>query len=374
LLLVVIIISQILGYHRLAVYLLSRLFLTFAAVFLFCLIINIMHKVERLFNNEVICDFASKFRDFFGLRSGKKFTEFVFIKIAVFLVALYLLIMALLLIWSVSLSTVHKIDQAVIDGFTFANIHIEPLRIVIALFLFGVLLACGRWLAHYISRHRKFTGEKDVQVTMDSIVNYATFALVLLISLLVAGVNFTGLAVIAGALSVGIGLGLQVIVNNFVSGIILLLDKNINPGDLILVNGVEGVIKKISLRSTLVTTLANEDVIIPNTELYTNRVTNYMLRGKYGRIATHIGVAHGCKIETVKNILIEVVQQQPDILQEEPNQPKVLFAEFAATSMNFSLFYTVKDVKKKLRVASDLSIAIEKALEQNNIEVKSIAK
>lgn len=370
--LIFILTAQFLGYHRLAFYLVTRLLLTFAAVFVFWLIVNIMEKCAKFFNAD-INELAQKVRSTLGLKPGKRLGAFIFIKIAVWLIAVYLLVISLLLAWGMSTSTVVQLDEAVINGFTFANIHIAPLRIVIALFVFGILLILGKFISTYISKNRRFSGAKEVQGTMDSIVNYATFGLALLLALLVAGVNFTGLAVIAGALSVGIGMGLQVIVNNFVSGVILLLDKNINPGDFIMVNNVEGVIKKISLRSTQITNLAKEDVIVPNTELFTNKVINYSLRGKFGRIVCKIGVVAGSNIATVTDILLAVAHKQQNILQEEPDQPRVLFHDFSNNTLNFSLFCAAAEVAKKQLVASELAMAVETALQAHKIAINSIS-
>jgi potassium-dependent mechanosensitive channel len=364
--------AQLSGYHQLTVYLISKLLLTFVATCLLWIIVNIVRHAERFFNVDDHSS-AQKLRCALGIKSGKKITELFYIKVSILLVAVYLFVVAILLTWGVSLITITKLDDAMMDGFSFASLTIIPSRIIIALLVFGILMLVGKWISTYIAAHRKFSGEKDVQVTMDSIIGYMMFALALILSLLVAGVNFTGLAVIAGALSVGVGLGLQVIVNNFVSGIILLLDKNINPGDLIVVNGVEGIIKKISLRSTQLTTLSSENIIVPNTELFANKVINYTLHGKVGQVICKVGVVQGSDIDLVEKILIEVAKKQPDVLQDETNQPKVMFSEFTSGSLKFSLLLIVPDVRKKNKIISKLNIAIEQALEKHKIEVSFIS-
>jgi potassium-dependent mechanosensitive channel len=370
-LLIVMIAAQLLGYHRLTSYLISRTFLSLVALSALWLVIRIIGKIGKFFNTGE-GDAAKAIRYNLSLKSGKKLTEFMFIKLAVWLVALYMFVMYILMIWGLSVNTIADIDDATINGFTFANMQLTPLRIVIALLVFGLLLIFGRWIKSYIARHRKITAEKDVQVTMDAIISYIAFGLSFIIASAIAGVNFTGLAVVAGALSVGIGLGLQTIVNNFVSGIILLLDKNIDPGDLVVVNGVEGFVNKVSLRSTQLTTLLNEDIIVPNTEMFTSKVTNYMLHGKVIRLVCKVGVASESDIDFVKEVLLKVTKQVEEILQEKPHVPKVLFNEFSSGVKKFSIFYVVANVKAKNQISSDLNIAIEKGLKQNNIEVNSI--
>ncbi len=125
--------------------------------------------------------------------------------------------------------------------------------------LFCILYLFFKAISTSISRHQQFGQEEETQVAIASILNYIGFAIALITSFLVAGVDFTGLAIIAGALSVGIGLGLQSIVNNFVSGLILLIEKPIRPGDRISVDNVEGFVKKDTSPFTHIISTARED-------------------------------------------------------------------------------------------------------------------
>ena len=124
-------------------------------------------------------------------------------------------------------------------------------------------------------------------------------------------------SVVAGALSVGIGFGLQSIANNFVSGIILLFERPIKAGDFVTVGDVEGFVKKISIRATEIETLDNQDMLVPNSELISGRVTNWVLHNPYGRLRIKVGVAYGSDVNTVKQILETVSHENKNVITDE---------------------------------------------------------
>src|SRR5205807_930021 len=169
------------------------------------------------------------------------------------------------------------------------------------------------------------------------------FAVFLIISLMIAGVNFTGLAIIAGALSVGIGFGLQNIVSNFVSGLILLVDNNIRPGDRIQVGEIEGVIKRISLRATHIYTARHADVFVPNSELISKSVINFVFNDKTWSICCTVGVEYGCDLSQVKALLLKAAKLHPEVIQESGRAPTVLLKKFADSTIVFELWCLISD-------------------------------
>ena len=214
-----------------------------------------------------------------------------------------------------------------------------------------------------------FEEEEETQVAVASILTYIGFSIALISGLLVAGFDFTGLAIIAGALSVGIGLGLQSIVNNFVSGLILLIEKPIRPGDRINVDGVEGFVKKIRVRSTQIMTSAREDIIVPNSDLITRRVTNYMFSDKFYHISCEIAVAYGSDTQLVREVLLNIANHHDEVVKNGRNKPVVLFRSFADDALIFQLGCLIKDVNKKSVVRSDLNFAIEAAFREHHIDM-----
>ena len=192
-----------------------------------------------------------------------------------------------------------------------------------------------------------------------------------LLALSMAGVELANIALIAGALSVGIGFGLQNIVNNFISGVILLFERPIKTGDWIVVGGTEGYVKKISIRSTQIQTFDRSDVIVPNSELISTQVTNWMFRDKLGRVIVPIGVAYGTDVELVKQILLDIAYQHPSVITKSPiiSKPWVLFRTFGDSSLNFELRCYIRAVDDRLSVISDINFAIDKAFRDADIQI-----
>ena len=218
-----------------------------------------------------------------------------------------------------------------------------------------------------ISRHRQFEDEEETQVAIASILTYIGFALAPITALLVAGFNFTGLAIVAGALSVGIGLGLQSVVNNFVCGLILLIEKPIQAGDRIRIDGNEGFVKKIRVRSTHIITPAFEDIIVPNADLISKCVTNYVYSNKQCSIECDLTIPNGSDTQLMRELLLQAANSHEDVIKTGRNKPYVLFRAFGEKGLVFQLCCLIKDVNKKRLVQSDLNFTINQLLRDNKI-------
>jgi small-conductance mechanosensitive channel len=175
---------------------------------------------------------------------------------------------------------------------------------------------------------------------------------------------------VAGALSVGIGFGLQNIVNNFVSGLILLFERPIRKGDWIVVGGTEGYVKEIQIRSTRIQTFDRSDVIVPNSELISNQVTNWVLTNKTGRAVIPVGVAYGTDTEKVRNILLAIVEncESVDKTGLVP-KPLVLFRGFGDSCLDFELRVFLYNIDNRLSVISEINFAIDKAFREAGIVI-----
>src|SRR4029453_933806 len=167
-------------------------------------------------------------------------------------------------------------------------------------------------------------------------VGYVGIVIAALAAFSYAGFNLSNLAILAGAFSVGIGFGLQAIINNFVSGLILLAERPIKVGDLVVVGGEEGTVRKISVRSTEVETSERARVLIPNSYLITEKVKNWTLRDNLRRIVIPVPVAHGCDPRKIKAILLKVAQDNPDVMRTPA--PTVELEDFSADSLQFKLY------------------------------------
>ena len=309
-------------------------------------------------------------KKWFGYKSEPPFIELLIFKILAQIVVVIGLAYVFTHLIGEASYYIDRIFLYLVEGFRVGGFTIYPLQWLLGVFIFALLSLLSRHISNQISRSQQFEDdEEEKQVAIASIVLYAGLAISVILGLIMAGFSFTSLAIIAGALSVGIGLGLQSIVNNFFSGLILLIEKPIKAGDRIKVDDVEGFVKKVSVRSTQVVTPSQEDIIIPNSDLITHQVTNYMFSDNLWRVKCAVGVAYGSDVEKVRDVLMEVALSHPEVVKTEPNKPIALFRSFDDSALLFELWCLIKDVNKKYPVTSDLNFAIDKACRENNITI-----
>ncbi|PID48427.1 MAG: hypothetical protein CR991_11900 [Proteobacteria bacterium] len=274
--------------------------------------------------------------------------------------------------WGVSWQEIYRMFTEVKNGIEIGDFTFEPLRILSGLLVISLLIGlthlaknnmANAWLRHTnLSR-----GAKEASVT---VAGYIGVTAAILIGLSVAGIQFSQLALIASALSIGIGFGLQNIVSNFISGLILLFERPIRRGDWIKVGNSEGYVRDISIRSTVIQTFNRADIIVPNSELISGQVTNMMLHNQYGRVIIPIRVAYGSDPEQVMQLLHSIAEKHPVVLREQGElKVQVLFLSFGDSALHFELRCLIRDVEKKMIVTSDLNLAIDKAFREAGIEI-----
>ncbi len=258
------------------------------------------------------------------------------------------------------------------EGFHIGSLLIVPSRMVLGVLVFIVGWSATFWLKKLLEQ--KWTPNPafaaSTREAMLTVIGYACYVITALMAFSLAGVSFTNLAVIAGALSVGIGFGLQNIVNNFVSGLILLFERPIKRGDWVVVGETEGYVKKISVRSTIIQTFDRSDVIVPNSELISSPVTNMMFNDSRGRLSISVGVAYGSDTELVRRLLLGVAGKQSEVIVDGSSpEPEVFFEAFGDSSLNFDLLCHLKNVDNKRRVRSEINFKINEEFRNHNIEI-----
>jgi small-conductance mechanosensitive channel len=188
----------------------------------------------------------------------------------------------------------------------------------------------------------------------------------LVMALGVLGVSTTSLAVVFGAMSIGIGFGLQAIFNNFVSGIILLFERPIQVGDAVEVQGVWGTVKKINVRATVVQTFDNASLIIPNSEFISSQVTNWSFKEPSLRRRVSVGVAYGSDIELVRQTLLEIPHKIKNVLKKP--KPDVMFDDHGDSALIFTLRYWTT-IDYYYSTSTDIRFAIDRLFRERNIEI-----
>ncbi len=274
-----------------------------------------------------------------------------------------------LLTWGFTLADTLSWLKALIFGFEIGQVRISLAQIAIALVLFIALLTVTRLLQRWLSSTVLMPPRVDQGIanSIHTAVGYAGFALAVLAALAYGGLDITNFAIVAGALSVGIGFGLQSIVNNFVSGLILLVERPVKVGDLVSVNGHSGRVRNIAVRSTEIETFDKASLIVPNSELITSTVTNWTHRNALARVHIKAGASYKSDPEFVYAVLQKVASECPLILQKPV--PDVSFDNFGANGFEFSLSAVVADVGKGGGAQTDLRMRIVKAFRAAGIEM-----
>ena len=209
--------------------------------------------------------------------------------------------------------------------------------------------------------------QRGVPYAISTITYYILLLLVALAALSSAGVELNKFTVLTGALGVGLGFGLQNIVNNFVSGLILLFERPIHVGDTVEVGGLVGIVRRIGARSSTVVTFQGAEVIVPNSNLLSNQVINWTLSSQWRRVDVPIRVAYGNDPESVIKLLVGVAETHPGVLLKRP--PAAFFMGFGESSLNFELRFWSAWQDTWFQLQSDVTVAVAKALREAGIEI-----
>jgi small-conductance mechanosensitive channel len=263
---------------------------------------------------------------------------------------------------------------AAIKGILSASIEIGAFSFSLG----GVLAFVGTiWLSFAISRFIRFELDEDVMPrmalprgvpqTVSRLVHYAILLVGFLIAVTAAGIGFDRLVLLTGALGVGIGFGLQSVVNNFVSGLILLFERPIKVGDVVEVGTLMGTVRRIGMRASSIRTWSGAEVIVPNGNLVSSEVINWTLSDRTRRVELAVGVAYGNEPQAVIDVLLEAARKRDDILDYPA--PSALFVGFGDSSLDFELRGWTDRFDDFLRVKSALAVDVCGALAEAGIQI-----
>ena len=246
---------------------------------------------------------------------------------------------------------------------TTLNVGGAILAIYVGFFLSRIVR--GLMLVRFFPRTALETG---VQYTIATTVHYVILILAGIVALNILGFQLTNLALVAGALGVGIGFGLQNIVNNFLSGLILLFERPIKVGDILVIDGQWGTVKEIRVRSTIFETFDRSVLIIPNSELVSNKVTNWTHYGAgINRLTLKVGVTYGSDVRQVTQLLTEVCQANPRVVAVPP--PQISFEAYGDNSLNFTIWVHLRIPSDRTPATHELNSAILEAFNAHGIEI-----
>jgi potassium-dependent mechanosensitive channel len=292
-------------------------------------------------------------------------------RIVVLLQFVLVIVAALVLldVWELAASPITTWRRIVETGFDLGPVRMTIGRLMFGGFViyFALLLS---WLVRAIVQsevYRRWDLDRGVGDSINMIVHYTLITVGTFVALGVLGVELQNFAIVAGALGIGIGFGLQNVVNNFVSGLILLFERPVRVGDTVVVADEWGTIQKIGLRSTVMLTFDQSEMIVPNADLVSEKVTNWTLSSTGARLIMTVGVAYGSSIAQVLAILRESGFAHPAVLTDPP--PVALFTAFGDSSLDFELRVWVSEIRLRLEVRSAVLTEIERRFSEAGIGI-----
>jgi small-conductance mechanosensitive channel len=356
--------SVLLGYYELSRYLITRTILTAVLIGLLLL----LHAVAR---EGISAIFEMTRLRTTGRRQQDSTTPILqfWIGAGVDVLVTALGVLLALPLWGVEWTDLWALLLGALMGFKVGGVTISPIDLALAIAIFVVVLSVTRVIQRALDTRVLPQTRLDIGVreSLRTFTGYVGLILAGLVALSVAGLNLSNLAIVAGALSVGIGFGLQAIVNNFVSGLILLFERPIKVGDWVVIGAHQGYVKRIRVRSTEIETFDQSSVIVPNSDFISQSIINWTHTNRVCRVIVPVHVAHGTDTQQVNDLLLQVAREHPQVLRMP--EAHVLFMDFGESALHFELRVFARDTDYFLSLASELRFAIDQKFREANIVI-----
>ena len=308
-------------------------------------------------------------RDGLALDEGSSATVQFWLHIVLDITLIGIAGLVLLPVWGLASDESFASITDLLYGVKIGSYTFSLIDVLIGFGLFALFVILTRYVQRGLDKHilPNLTKDRGVRDALKTGVGYLGFVIAGLVGISALGLDLSNLALIAGALSVGIGFGLQNVVSNFVSGLILLVERPIKQGDWVVIGNHEGKVKNVSVRATEIETFQRASVIIPNADLISSPVINWTHKNIQGRVDIMVGVSYDTVPSEVEKILLECAKNHSNV-QGWP-EPSVLFSDFGPSSLDFELRAYLTNVEDRLTTGSELRFAIFEAFKANNIEI-----
>lgn len=253
--------------------------------------------------------------------------------------------------------------------FKIGSFQLSVFLIIKGILFISIFSLAARFLNKILQKqvYPKLNLENSLRFTLETTVRYLFAVLGVSTLATLLGIDLSAFSVLAGTIGIGIGFGLQDIARNFISGIVLLVERPIKVGDLIEVDGLPGVIRTIQARSTVVDTFDNVAVVVPNADFVSQRIVNWSYSDRNIRMALKVGVAYGSDVRLVERVLMDIAKNHPSVLKTP--HPNVLFEAFGESSLDFSLRVWINEPENRLVILSQLNFMTDEAFRENNITI-----
>jgi small-conductance mechanosensitive channel len=364
--------AALLGYSRLAIHagdaLLDSLLVVFLAMTVHALVYDLVDAVGAPDTPP-----GRWLRRAFGLAPDAAIHGRFVVVLLVDVVLLASLAMILPILWGADPDEVADKAATFFAGFSIGQHRISPVDIVVALLVFVAVLGVVR-IARAALRDRVMAPmqmQDDIRLSIDAVLNYTGIVVAVLLAITALGIDFTNLALIVGALSVGIGLGLQNLANNTISGVVLLLERPIRVGDRVTVGPHEGIVRRINVRATEIVTGQRATVIVPNSQFLQSAFVNWTHAENVGRLDVPVTAVHGSDPDRIEAALRQAAEENPHVVPVP--RPVVMFKAIGALGLEFELRCHIDNPANTIAAQNALHRAVLARLAEAGIAVVSTA-